>query len=96
MPPKVHATLRRFVAVVVSTPAVERSIAVEEAVDYHCLHRMSVQRLLFRSSDLTWTKFASQNSNDHGGREVACNHSDAEIAGFFASPAAKNRNRAIF
>ena len=35
------------------------------------------------------TKIASQNRSDHGGRKWARNHSAAEIAGFFASAAAK-------
>ena len=34
-------------------------------------------------------KIASQNRSDHGGRKRARNHSAAEIAGFFALPAAK-------
>ena len=38
---------------------------------------------------LSGTKIASQNRSDHGGRKRARNHSAAEIAGFFASPAAK-------
>ena len=37
---------------------------------------------------LSGTKIASQNRSDHGGRKRARNHSAAEIAGFFASPAA--------
>ena len=39
--------------------------------------------------DLSGTKIASQNRSDHGGRKRARNHSAAEIAGFFASLAAK-------
>ena len=38
---------------------------------------------------LSGTKIASQNRSDHGGRKRARNHSAAEIAGFFAFPAAK-------
>ena len=38
---------------------------------------------------LSGTKIASQNRSDHGGRKRARNHSAAEIAGFFASAAAK-------
>ena len=45
---------------------------------------------------LSGTKLASQNPSDHGGREQARNHSDADIAGFCASPAAKYRNRLQF
>ena len=41
------------------------------------------------SHDLSGTKIASQNRSDHGGRKRARNHSGAEIAGFFALPAAK-------
>ena len=33
----------------------------------------------------------AKNRNDHGGRKRARNHSTAEIVGFFALPAAKNR-----
>ena len=40
---------------------------------------------------LSGTKIASQNRGDRGGRKRARNHSAAEIAGFFASPAFKNR-----
>ena len=39
------------------------------------------------------TKLASQNRSDHGGRERASNHFAAEIAGFFALPAANNHSR---
>ena len=39
--------------------------------------------------DLSGTKIASQNRSDHGGRKQARNHSAAEIAAFFASPASK-------
>ena len=39
--------------------------------------------------DLGGTNIASQNRSDHGGRKRARNHSAAETAGFFASPAAK-------
>ena len=42
-----------------------------------------------RPPQLSGTKFASQNPNDHGGRERARNPSAAEIEGFFASPAAE-------
>ena len=38
---------------------------------------------------LSGTKIASRNRSDHSGRKRARNHSAAEIAGFFASPAAK-------
>ena len=38
---------------------------------------------------LSGTKIASQNRNDHGARKRARSHSAAEIAGFFASLAAK-------
>ena len=38
---------------------------------------------------LSGTNVATQNRSDHGGRKRARNHSAAEIAGFFASPAAK-------
>ena len=38
---------------------------------------------------LSGTKTALQNRSDHGGRKRARNHSAAEIAGFFASAAAK-------
>ena len=37
------------------------------------------------------TKIASPNRSDHGGRKQARSHSAAEIAGFFASPAAKKK-----
>ena len=40
-------------------------------------------------SQLSGTKIASQNRSDHGGRKRARNHFAAEIAGFFALPAAK-------
>ena len=40
-------------------------------------------------SGLSGTKIASQNRSDHGGGKRARNHSAAEIAEFFASPAAK-------
>ena len=40
-------------------------------------------------SELSGTKIASQNRSDHGGRKRARNHFAAEIAGFFALPAAK-------
>ena len=40
-------------------------------------------------NDLSGTKIASQNRSDHGGCKRARNHSDAEIAGFFALAAAK-------
>ena len=42
-----------------------------------------------RLSRLAAQKIASQNRSDHSGRKWARNHSAAEIAGFFASPAAK-------
>ena len=42
------------------------------------------------SQELSGTKIASQNRSDHGGRKRARNHSAAEIARFFALPAAKN------
>ena len=45
--------------------------------------------LVFALFDLSATKIASQNRSDNGGRKRACNHSAAEIAGFFALPAAK-------
>ena len=38
---------------------------------------------------LSGTKLASQNRNDLGGRKQARNHSVAEIARFFDSPAAR-------
>ena len=38
---------------------------------------------------LSGTKIASQNRSDHCGRKRARNHSTAEIAGFSASPAAR-------
>ena len=41
------------------------------------------------SPQLSGTKIASQNRNDHGGRRQARNHFAAEIAGFSASPAVK-------
>ena len=41
------------------------------------------------SQGLAAQKITSQNRNDHGGRKWARNHSAAEIAGFFASPAAR-------
>ena len=45
---------------------------------------------LFRQrAGLSGTKIASQNRSHHGSRKSAHNHSAAEIAGFFASPAAK-------
>ena len=40
-------------------------------------------------AELSGTKIASQDRSDHCGRKRARNHSAAEIAGFFASPAAK-------
>ena len=40
---------------------------------------------------LSGTKNASQNRSDHGGRKWVRNHSAAEIARFFALPAANNR-----
>ena len=42
-------------------------------------------------ANLSGTKIASQNRSDHGGRKRARDHSAAEIAGFFASPAAEKR-----
>ena len=42
------------------------------------------------SYSLLDAKIASQNRSDHGGRKRACNRSAGEIAGFFASAAAKN------
>ena len=42
------------------------------------------------SRDLSGTKIASQDRNDHGGRKRARNHSAAEIVRFFAPPAAQN------
>ena len=50
------------------------------------------ERSTERSEDLpalSGTKIASQNRSDHGGRKRARNHFAAEIAGFFALPAAK-------
>ena len=38
---------------------------------------------------LSGTKIELQNRSDHGGRKRTRNHSVAEIAGFFALPAAK-------
>ena len=40
---------------------------------------------------LSGTKIAPQNRSNHCGRKQARNDSDAEITGFFASPAEKNR-----
>ena len=47
------------------------------------------RHLLLKGPSLSGTKIASQNRSDHGGRKRARNDSAAEIAGFFASPAAK-------
>ena len=41
-----------------------------------------------KRSMISGTKIASQNRSDHGGRKRVRDHSAAEIAGFFASPAA--------
>ena len=41
---------------------------------------------------LSGTKIASQNRSDRGGRKRARNHSTAEIAGRFASAAAKKNH----
>ena len=57
-----------------------------------CLKTYRPARRLARvdaSGELSGTKIASQNRSDHGGRKRARNHSAAEIAGFFASAAAK-------
>ena len=48
------------------------------------MHKSSVSKML----GLSGTKIASQNRSDHGGRKWDRNHSAAEIARFFASPAA--------
>ena len=48
-----------------------------------------LSKLILERPYLSGTKIASQNRSDHGGRKRARNHSAAEIAGFFASLAAK-------
>ena len=40
---------------------------------------------------LSGKKSHRQNRNEHGGRKRTRNHSAVEIAGFFASPAERNR-----